>query len=430
MHEFIEVIGPSLANGTVPIQGAKNAALPLLLASMLTDQPCTFENLPNLEDVSLSLQLLEHFGAQTEFNSDKVTVHTPVLSATEASYSVVKALRASFWVLGPLLARARTARVALPGGDIIGARPVDLHLSALSQMGADIKVRHGVVFAEAPKGLKPADIFLRFPSVGATHQILMAATLVPGVTTIHGAAREPEVVALAKFLSSLGAEIDGAGSNVIHIRGTTSPGKGFAKLDGDRIVAGTYLAAGVISGGPVKVTGVFPDQLTAFLDLLEEGGCIIEKGEDWISVRRSTETFRAINAATGPFPALATDLQAPLLTILTTAEGKSSLTENIFEGRFGIISELSRMGAKISVDGKTAYIEGVPRLSGAYVEGMDLRAAASLVIAGLAAEGLTRVHEVHHLRRGYEHFEQNLRSLGAQVYSRISDAEDFMFIGC
>jgi UDP-N-acetylglucosamine 1-carboxyvinyltransferase len=429
MSEYLEISGPTSVSGTIRVQGAKNAALPLLIASLLTSEKVTFTNVPNLEDVNLTVHLLKMFGAHIERESGKISIQVSQLVATEASYSLVKALRASFWVLGPLLARGRAARVALPGGDIIGARPVDLHLAALTQMGADIKLKHGVVYATAPQGLKPAHIKLRFPSVGATHQILMAASLTPGATVIEGAAREPEVSALVDLLTTMGAYIEGKDTDTLIIHGREALEGATCDLIGDRIVAGTYLAAGAIAGGTVRVEGIDPSFLSIYPELLADAGCLVTTGEDWIEITR-TGRLKAIKAATGPFPGLATDLQASVLAVMCTAEGTSVLEENIFEGRFGVVSELCRMGASIVVDERRAVVTGVPQLSGAPVDGLDLRAAASLSIAALAADGITRVLDVYHLRRGYASFESNLRSLGAQVTCRLENHEDFLFAGC
>jgi UDP-N-acetylglucosamine 1-carboxyvinyltransferase len=384
---------------------------------------------PNLTDTNLVLHLLEQFGADVSYDGYTVRTKAPALSATEASYSLVKALRASFWVLAPLLARGRAARVALPGGDLIGARPVDLHLEGLAKMGADISLKHGVVFATAPAGLKPAMINLRFPSVGATHQLIMAASLTPGHTVLQGCAQEPEVIALANYLNGMGADIQGAGSSIIEIRGRSELGGTQANLIGDRIEAGTYLLAGAITGGEVTARGIEPLFFGNFLDILREMGLSVSCGEDSVTVK-STGELRAVNVKTGPFPGFATDLQAPLMAALTLAKGVSTIEETIYEGRFGHASELARLGAKISIADRIVTIEGVRELNGAPVDGLDIRAAASLALAGLAAQGSTELHEVHHLRRGYEHFERKMGALGARVWSRVSDPEDFIFAGC
>ncbi len=429
MSEFIEIEGGVPLHGTVKVGGAKNAALPMLIASLLTSEPVEFSNVPNLEDVNLTLSLLEHFGGECEFFGSEARVRVPSLIATEASYSLVKALRASFWVLAPVLARGGAARVSLPGGDIIGARPVDMHLAGLERMGADLKVKHGTVFATAPHGLKPAKIELRFPSVGATHQLMMAAALTPGTTTISGAAKEPEVIALAAMLHAMGADIEGAGGPTIAIRGVEQLHGAKVRLIGDRIEAGTYLLATVATRGKVRLEGIDPAFFGAFLPLLTDAGVQIAVGEDWVEVDGSAG-IKAMQASTGPFPELATDLQAPLMAALATATGTSSIEENVFEGRYGHVSELCRMGAHITVDERVASVQGIERLTGAQVEGFDIRAAAALVVAALGAEGVTAILEPQHLRRGYEHLERKLSALGARIRCRASDPEDYLFAGC
>jgi UDP-N-acetylglucosamine 1-carboxyvinyltransferase len=429
MSEFIEIIGGKPLRGTVVAGGAKNAGLPILMATLLTSEECILTNVPNLTDTNLCLHLLEHFGGEVSFDGQTVRARTEKLIATEASYSLVKALRASFWVLAPLLARGRAARVALPGGDLIGARPVDLHLEGLAKMGADISLKHGVVYATAVDGLRPAMIDLRFPSVGATHQLMMAASLTPGRTIIKGVAREPEVVALANFLNGMGADVQGAGGAVIEINGRSELGGVRSNLIGDRIEAGTYLLAAAITGGSVTVEGIDPLYFGSFLSILSEMGLEVSCGDQSVSVR-SKGRLKAVNVKTGPFPELATDLQAPLMAALTVAEGTSTIEETIYEGRFGHVSELARMGASIHIQDRVVTIEGVKKLNGAPVDGLDIRAAAAVVLAGLAAEGRSEVHEPHHLRRGYEHFERKIGALGAHVRSRISDPDDFIFAGC
>lgn len=427
--EVIEIQGGTPLNGTITVSGAKNAALPLLIASLLTSEPCEFKRVPILEDVNLTIQLLEHFGAQVEFSGGVAKISVPTLVATEASYSLVKALRASFWILAPLIARGRAARVALPGGDIIGARPVDMHLSGLTKMGADIQVKHGVVFATAQRGLKAANIELRFPSVGATHQIIMAASLTPGTTVIAGAAKEPEIVALADLINGMGGDVEGAGTPTIIIRGKEELGGAKVTMIGDRVEAGTYLLAAAATGGDITLQGINPSYFGEFLQILSDIGLNVGITSDSISVK-STGKLKPVSVSTAPFPQLATDLQAPLMAALTLGDGVSTIQEHVFEGRFGHVSELCRMGADIRVDEHTATITGVDRLTGAPVDGLDIRAAAALVIAGLAAEGKTIIHEPQHLRRGYEALETKLTKLGGKVWARVSDAEDFMFTGC
>lgn len=429
MAEYLDIKGGTTLKGEVQIGGAKNAALPLLMASLLTPEQVVFSNVPNLEDVHLALHLLERFGAEWEWTGDVVKVTTPKLIATEASYSLVKALRASFWVLGPLLARGRAARVALPGGDIIGARPVDLHLAALEKMGAEIVVKHGVVFATAVNGLKPAEIDLRFPSVGATHQIMMAAALTKGQTIIRGAAREPEIVALSELLVGFGATIEGAGSPTVIINGREELGGVEHKLLGDRIEAATYLLAGVATGGQVTVQGVELKSLGSFAQILSNMGVEVTAGADWVTAKAQGR-LRPVSVVTAPFPDFATDIQAPLMAALVTADGQSTIEERVFEGRFGHASELCRMGAKIAISDRVATIDGVERLTSAPVEARDIRAGAALVIAALAADGNTQIHEIHHLRRGYEFIEKKLRGLGANISKRMEDAEDSLTAGC
>lgn len=429
MTEYIEISGGVPLKGTVRVSGAKNAALPLMIASLLTSEKCEFSNVPNLVDVNILIRLLEHFGSEGDFHAGSVSLCVPRLVATEASYSLVKALRASFWILAPLLARGRAARVALPGGDIIGARPVDMHLEGLGRMGADIRVKHGVVYASAPKGLNPAKIQLRFPSVGATHQLLMAAALTRGTSVIEGAAREPEVIALAGMLAQMGADIEGAGTSTIAVTGREELGGASVRVTGDRIEAGTFALACAVTRGSLRIEGIEVSHLGAFRNTLEEAGVSVESAEDCVVVSCSGR-LSPCRISTSPFPGFATDMQAPCMAALCIAEGESIIEEHVFEGRFGHVSELWRMGAKIRVDEHTAVVEGVPTLNGAPVEGLDIRAAAALVVAALGAEGTTQIHEPHHLRRGYESLEEKLSSLGARICCRVSDPEDFMITGC
>ena len=328
-----------------------------------------------------------------------------------------------------LLARGRAARVALPGGDIIGARPVDLHLAALTKMGADIQLKQGVVYATAVHGLRPAEFDMRFPSVGATHQFLMAAALVPGVSVLRGAAREPEIVALADMLVQMGADIEGQGTSTIVIRGRESLGGAQVQLIGDRIEAGTYLLAAAATGGEVRVQGVNPHHLGSFLEVLAEMGGELAVDPDAVQVR-FRDRPRPIHVTTAPYPGLATDLQAQLMAALAIGSGASTLEETIFEGRFGHVAELCRMGAAIQVDGRCATVQGVRALSGAPVEAHDIRAGAALVVGALAAAGTTQIFEIHHLKRGYESLVEKCRLLGASIRQRISDVEDFAFSGC
>ena len=429
MVDYLEITGGNALSGSVTVGGAKNAVLPMIIASLLTAEPVKFTNVPNLQDVSLLIHLLEHFGAEVKYQNGEIIAETKQLRATEASYSLVKAIRASFWVLGPILARGGAARVALPGGDIIGARPVDMHIEALRQMGAEITLKHGVVFARAVDGLRPANISLRFPSVGATHQVLLAAALTPGTTTLSGAAREPEVEALADMLTSMGASIEGAGTSEIQIHGVEILNGADVAIIGDRIEAASYMLALLATEGEGKVLGVNPAHMGTLPDILRQTGAEVTRLENGFYVKR-TGPIKPVHVATEPFPGFATDMQAPLMAYLIRAEGVSVIEENIFEGRYGHVSELCRMGADIRIDGRIAEINGVPALSGAPVEAGDIRAAAALVIAGLQAEGATRVYEPQHIRRGYSDLEKKVRGLGGSIGARMSDPEDFLFTGC
>jgi UDP-N-acetylglucosamine 1-carboxyvinyltransferase len=432
LEEVLVIEGGRKLSGQVQVSGAKNAALPLMIASLLSREPCVFHNVPNLKDVLLVCRLLEHFGAVTSFSGESCEISVPKLSSTEASYGLVKALRASFWILGPLLAREGSARVSLPGGDIIGARPVDMHLAVLTAMGADIQVRHGIVDASAPRGLHPIDYTFTFPSVGATHQALMTAALIPGVTVIHGAAREPEIVALCEMLRAMGAGLEGEGSSTIRIEGRQELGGLECTLPGDRIEAATYLLAGVSTRSPLTVRGFNPEHLGGFLAVLDEMGVTTESisGANGSITLSFKSDLRPVSVRTEPFPGFATDIQAPLIAALTTILGESVVEENIFEGRFGHASELSRMGADILVSGSEARIRGGTPLSGARVEARDIRAGAALVVAGLAADGRTEIADTDHLRRGYSFLEDKLRGIGAGIRQEQVNASDYLFSGC
>jgi len=431
MSECLEIIGGQPLNGKLEVSGAKNAVLPMMFACLLSSGKSVIKNVPNLEDVNIAIQLLESFGAEVTFARNELSVNSRELKSHEAHYSLVRALRASFWVLGPLLARFGKAKVALPGGDIIGARPVDMHLSALAQMGAETVVKHGTVHASVPSRLRGAEIDLRFPSVGATHQILMAASLAKGTTVIRNAAREPEIVALAEMLVNMGADVEGAGTSCVIVHGKDALQPAAVTSIGDRIEAGTYaLAAAILPGSNVEITGFDPSHLGAFLGLLGELGLSVEVLEGRGIVVKRSQTLKALRASTGPFPNLATDLQAPLCAALGLADGLSYLEENVFEGRFSHVAELGRMGAEIQVSERALTIKGVTAYSAAVVDAHDIRGAAALVIAGLAAPGSTVVLDSQHLRRGYENLDGKLQALGAKIRYSYQDAEDLMFSGC
>lgn len=429
MLEYLSIFGGKRLEGSVRVSGAKNSSLPLIIATLLSEGRCELTNVPNLEDISVTARLLESLGSEVSYSGNRFVAHTKRITAAEAPYGLVKMLRASFWVLGPLLARHGEARVALPGGDAIGSRPVDLHLKGLVQLGADIRMKNGVVHATAPGGLTPGKISIDYPSVGATHQLLMTAALIPGETILEGAAREPEIVEVADFLSAMGAEVEGAGTPTIRIRGRKSLGGATQEVRGDRIEAATYLIAGAITGGRVTVKGIHREKLASVLNVLEEAGCTVISADNSISVAIDGR-LRGFSVTTEPYPGVATDVQPLLMAAATRAVGRSCVEETVFDNRFGHVADYRRLGADIVLDGRCARILGVPLLSGAPVESTDIRAAAGLVLMGLMAEGETEVSELHHLDRGYEGFIEKLRSLGANI-SRVPVYEEKELVfGC
>jgi UDP-N-acetylglucosamine 1-carboxyvinyltransferase len=429
MAHYLEVFGGIPLSGKISVGGAKNCALPLLFATLLTPEPCILKGVPRIQDIEIAIKLLESFGAEIEYQGNEIKVQNKKLKATEASYSLVKSLRASFWVLGPILTRGGAARVALPGGDIIGARPVDIHLAGLQKMGAEIKVSNGIVYATACDGLKGAEIELHFPSVGATHQLMMAATLANGVTVLKNAAREPEVIALAEMLNLMGAEVSGAGTKDIVITGQESLGGVNFELIGDRLEAATYLLAALATKGELTVSGVDPEYLSLPLKLLQEMGAEITINGFQITAKYK-QRLKGINITTGPYPEFATDLQPLFTALFCLAEGESVIEETVFEGRFGFVSELCRLGAKIRIHDQKAIVTGQESLSPAPVDGLDIRAAGALLIAALATKGKSEIHEIQHLRRGYERLETKLKSIGAEVNLKMNNADDFVFAGC
>lgn len=417
----IIVQGGCRLRGEVRAEGAKNAALPLLFASLLTRQPCRFRNVPQVVDVHTALRLLQDLGARVRWEGDDVWVEARELISVEAPYELVKTMRASFLVLGPLLARCGEARVSTPGGCAIGARPVDLHLKGLQRLGAEVQVVHGYAQARAQR-LTGGTIYLDIPSVGATEHLMMVASLSEGVTRIEQAAREPEVVDLAHALNAMGARISGAGEDVITIEGVTElHGVDYTVLP-DRIEAGTFLIAGAMTQGDVFVRQARPEHLHALTLKLREAGAEVCEEADGIRVRGNGR-LRAVDIKTMPYPGFPTDLQAQFMAAMTLAEGRSVITETIFENRFLHAVELNRLGAEIRVSGNTAVVQGVEKLTGAPVMATDLRASVSLVLAGLAAEGTTEVSRVYHLDRGYARLEQKLAALGARVERRSQRKE-------
>ncbi len=410
----IVVQGGRRLTGKVPVSGSKNAGLPLLFASLLTPERCTIRGLPRVADITTTLRLLEKVGCLVGDDAfEAILVEARDLTSHEAPYELVKTMRASFLTLGPLVARTGRARVSTPGGCAIGSRPVDIHLAGLERMGATIRQSHGYVEAEASR-LRGARIALDFPSVGATENLMMAATLADGVTEIENAAREPEIEDLAAALVLMGARITGAGTSMITIEGVRELGGFDHTVIADRIEAGTLLIAGAITGGDVTVTGARADHLDVLLQKLEETGIVVERLEGGVRVRPGS-CCRATDVRTAPHPGFPTDLQAQFMALMTIAEGRSMITETIFENRFMHVQELVRMGADIRVDGKTALVRGVGHLSGAPVMATDLRASVCLVLAALAAQNTSEIARVYHLDRGYERLEQKLSGLGADV---------------
>jgi UDP-N-acetylglucosamine 1-carboxyvinyltransferase len=426
----IRIVGGNKLNGTIPISGAKNAALPLMIAAMLSEETLILDNVPRLADVAQLQRILGNHGVDImsagkrpgdrEYQGQTLHISAADIIDTTAPYDLVSRMRASFWVIAPLLARMHEARVSLPGGCAIGTRPVDLLIMALEKLGAEISIDGGYVIATAKGGLKGADVEFPKVTVSGTHVALMAATLAKGTTIISNAACEPEIRDVADCLNKMGARVSGAGSSRIVVEGV-------AKLHGarhtvlpDRIEAGTYGMAVAMTGGDVQLAGAWPELMQSALDVLTLAGADISVDNEGIRVARNGAAIRPVTVATAPFPGFPTDLQAQLMALMVRAQGRSEITETIFENRFMHVQELARFGARISLDGETARIEGISALRGAPVMATDLRASVSLVIAGLAAEGETMVNRVYHLDRGFERLEEKLKACGAAI-ERISD---------
>jgi UDP-N-acetylglucosamine 1-carboxyvinyltransferase len=421
----IRIVGGRRLNGTIPISGAKNATLPLMIASLLTEETLTLDNVPRLADVVLLQRILNNHGVDVMVGGKRAgetadhgqTLHISAANIvdTTAPYELVSRMRASFWVIGPLLARIGEAKVSLPGGCAIGTRPVDLHLMALARLGAVIDIDGGYVLASAPGGLHGAEIVFPKVTVGGTHTALMAAVLADGTTVIENAAREPEIGDVADCLNKMGARINGAGTDRIQIEGVKKlHGARHAVLP-DRIETGTYAMAVAMAGGDVLLQNARPELLQAALDVLTQTGATVTPTNQGIRIARNGIDLRPVNVETAPFPAFPTDLQAQLMALMTRAHGTSEIVETIFENRFMHVQELVRLGARIALSGERATIEGVERLKGAPVMATDLRASVSLVIAALAAEGETIVNRVYHLDRGFERLEEKLGRCGAEV---------------
>ncbi len=425
--DALKIEGNIPLKGQVEISGAKNAALPLLFATLLADSPLTLHNVPVLQDIRTTLKLLSVLGLEAELDENTHTVHTclqkPGFSCSanslqpEAPYELVKTMRASVLCLGPLLARTGHARVAMPGGCAIGARPVDMHLKGLERLGATFELSEGYIIGHC-EHLTGAHIAFDIPTVTGTENVLMAAVLADGESIMENAAREPEIVDLARFLNSLGAQIEGAGTSVLRIKGVPSltPTQNFAySIMPDRIEAGTFLLAAGITGGELFVKNCPFADMEALISKLEEAGMVFTVRADGVSVARGYPTLRGVDISTRPHPGFPTDMQAQSMALLSLAEGASIIEETIFENRFMHVQELARMGADIKVHGNSATVRGVKKLTGAPVMASDLRASASLVLAGLAAQGTTLVQRIYHLDRGYEHMEKKLETLGARI---------------
>ncbi len=412
--------GRSPLNGEIYASGAKNSALPILAASLLSDSPVRVGNLPHLNDVTTMLELLGSMGVDVMLSDDmEVEVDTSSIKNLDARYELVKTMRASILVLGPLLAKYQEATVALPGGCAIGSRPVNLHIEAMSAMGAEINIEDGYIKASVNGRLKGCEISFDPVSVTGTENVIMAASLAQGVTTINNAAKEPEVIDLANCLSSMGAKIQGAGTDIIKIEGVNSlSGTSFSVMP-DRVEVGTYLTATAMTGGKVKIKAAKPQYLSSVITKLESTGAVIKIGEDWVEITMERDRPVATSLTTGPYPSFPTDMQAQFVALNSIAEGNSTITETVFENRFMHVQEIARMGGDIALKGNTAVIKGIKGLKGAPVMATDLRASASLVLAGLVAKGSTTIDRIYHIDRGYERIEEKLKMLGADI-ERIS----------
>ena len=412
--------GRNKLKGEISASGAKNSALPILAASLLADSPLKVSNLPHLNDVTTMIELLGSMGLDIVLNEDMdVLVDASTIKNLNARYELVKTMRASIVVLGPLLSKFHKAEVALPGGCAIGSRPVNLHIDAMREMGADIVLENGYIKAKSQGRLKGANISFDPVSVGATENVLMAASLADGLTTINNAAKEPEVLDLAKCLIQMGAKIKGAGTDKIVIEGVKSLSGGEFSVMPDRVETATYLTAVTMTGGKIKIKNSMPESLTSVIHKLQESGASISVGKDWVSLTMDEERPISTSLSTGPYPSFPTDMQAQFVALNAIAKGNASVSETVFENRFMHVQEIARMGGKITLRGNTAFIEGKDKLIGAPVMATDLRASASLVLAGLVAEGSTIIDRIYHIDRGYERIEEKLKVLGADI-QRIS----------
>ncbi|MCR5175221.1 MAG: UDP-N-acetylglucosamine 1-carboxyvinyltransferase [Anaerovibrio sp.] len=415
--EKLIINGGKRLTGRVKISGAKNAVLPIIAATLLgQDTPSRLEEVPALDDVHTITEVLVKLGVKAEFDADKNTlmVDSSSIASCEAPYDLVRKMRASFLIIGPLLARYGKAKISLPGGCAIGTRPIDLHLKGFEALGAEVNIGHGFIEAHAPQGLKGARIYLDFPSVGATENIIMAASMAEGQTVIENPAQEPEIIDLANYLNVMGAKIRGAGTNVIKIDGVKKlTGKNYTIIP-DRIEAGTYMVAAAMTKGDVYIENAISEHLKPVIAKLKEAGVSIEEHIDGIRVFCDTVT-KAVDIKTMPYPGFPTDMQAQFMAMLTVSEGSGMVTETVFENRFMHVDELKRMGANIKIDGRTSVVEGVPSLTGCQVKATDLRAGAAMVLAGLVADGETAIGYIHHIDRGYDNLVAKLIGLGADI---------------
>lgn len=415
--EKLIIHGGHELHGRVKISGAKNAVLPIIAATLLAqDKPCVLDEVPYLNDVCTIAEVLRQLGAKVDFNRQQHTlfVDSTVLKTVDAPYDLVRKMRASFVIMGPLLARYGKAKISMPGGCAIGTRPIDLHLKGFEALGAEIEIGHGFISATAPNGLKGTSIYLDFPSVGATENIIMAACMAEGQTILENAAQEPEIIDLANFLNIMGAKIRGAGTNAIKITGVPKLiGHNYTIIP-DRIEAGTYMVAVAMTGGDIYIENAISEHLKPVIAKLNEAGVKIEEDIDGIRVSCNKRP-KAIDIKTLPYPGFPTDMQAQFMAMLTIADGTGLVTETVFENRFMHVDELKRMGACIKVDGRTSIVEGVPSLNGCQVKATDLRAGAAMVLAGLVANGETEVSYIHHIDRGYDNLVEKLCGLGADI---------------
>ena len=418
--DLIEIIGGSPLEGEIQISGSKNASLPMMIASLLTKEKVELDNIPNLSDVLILVELMKSLGAEIQFDQssdlkNKITCTTKEILNTEASYNLVRKMRASFWVLAPLIARHGEAKVSLPGGCAIGTRPIDFYLSILKKMGVTLDLKEGYVFASIKSRLKPLDFSLDFPSVGVTHFFLMMSSLADGRSIIKNAAKEPEVIALAEMLIKMGAKIKGHGSDIIIVDGVANLNGTKVSIPPDRIEAGTFAIAVSATGGSISLKGVNPNEINLLTNLLEQSGTKISSDGNRLNIKKDNKIIEPIDISTAPYPGFPTDLQAQFMALMALGNGRSTIKENIFENRFMHVQELARFGARIKLKADTAIVEGIKEFNSAPVMATDLRASASLIIAALSAKGKSSIRRIYHLDRGFDKIENKLKSCGAKI---------------